>query len=325
MTPAVAPRELVNPAVFDFTNMSNARVGINRIGVDYPARSWRVADNDQHRRRRQQIGHFHSSALAGTDRRRDVRRRHSVPGPPGSALQLSVGIDDGATCTDGVTFRVTAGGTELWHQNFNLGTWHDVVLSLAAYAGSTVPIRLISNPGPAANPNCDWAGWSEVALVAPTSAISVPLSLASAAIFSGIDGASYTPYFGIDGHRLTNAAIPGGFTIFTQPGPAVASGTNLATLAFDVWQWANDGSPPKPGSVFNAGTVLERDFQRGDGRIPLSLLITRRTRAGRSCRGRCGRQQILFNSAGARGSSTAPTATTASPSQSASTDCPTGR
>ena len=103
----------------------------------------------------------------------------------GATLQFSVAVADNQTCTDGVTFRVTVGGTELWQQNVGRTGWQDVVLSLAAYGGSTVPLRLISNPGSAGNPSCDWSLWSQVALVAPGTRIDVPVTMAGGSVFPG--------------------------------------------------------------------------------------------------------------------------------------------
>jgi hypothetical protein len=182
---------------------------------------------------------------------------YSVTVPVGAALQFGVAVADNAACTDGVTFRVMVGGTEIWHQNVGRDGWHDVVRSLAAYTGSAVPLRLITNPGPAQNAGCDSSLWSGVALVAPTggSAISVPIALAAGSAFSGFDGGGSfsltTPAFG----TVTDLAVPGAFTIFTQPGSSVTNGTNLATLPFNVWSRSHDGAFAQPVSVFNAGAV----------------------------------------------------------------------
>jgi hypothetical protein len=89
---------------------------------------------------------------------------YSLPVPPRAILQFSVGVQADALCGDGVTFRVTAGGTELWQQHVPQAVFRDGVLRLDAYSGSTVPLRLISHPGPANNPNCDWAWWIRLAL-----------------------------------------------------------------------------------------------------------------------------------------------------------------
>jgi hypothetical protein len=257
VTPSFAHVELAPPALFDFTNLSNARVGLTYQGVDYPlaygATVYETTDTVGGVARSGLFIHPpYQGSIGG-----ETFVEYSVPLPAGATLQFSVGINDGATCTDGVTFRVTADGTEIWRQNYGLGAWHDTALSLAAYAGRTIPLRLISNPGPAGNPSCDWSAWSEVAIVAPTPAVSVPMTLASGSTFSAIDGASYTPTSSSTG-TVDAAAVPGGFTIFTQPGQSIASGTNIATLPFDLWRWDKDGTTPQPGGVYGAGTVGPR-------------------------------------------------------------------
>src|SRR5262249_52625480 len=131
----------------------------------------------------------------------------------------------------------------------------DAILNLAAYGGSTVALRLITNPGASNNPSCDWALWSQVAMNAPPpSPISIPLSLASGSVAAGFDGdgvlssgSSLTP-------TVSGVALPGSFTVFTQTGPAVSSGTNLAGVAFDVWGGSH-GELAVPGGIFGAGSV----------------------------------------------------------------------
>jgi hypothetical protein len=180
---------------------------------------------------------------------------YPVPVPAGATMQFSVGIDDGAACTDGVTFRVTADGLELWSQSVSRGAWQDVLLDLAAYGGSTVALRLISHPGPSNNPSCDWALWSQLSLGATATPppISVPMSLASGSVVSGFDGDGVlsgpplTP-------TVTNVPLPGAFTVFTRVGTAVSNGTNLANLPFDVWRAAH-GELAVPGGMFGAGAV----------------------------------------------------------------------
>ena len=255
VTPSFAHLELAPPVAFDFTDLSRARGGVRYQGADYPigfgAAVWIQANTVGGESRSGIFIHPPWQGQVGGE----TFAEYVVPVPSGApALRFSVGIDDGASCTDGVTFRVTVSGSEMWSQNFNRGAWHDVVLSLAAYAGTTVPLRLISNPGPAGNPSCDWASWTKVAIAAPTPTIDVPITLASSSIFSGIDGAPYVPTSPTSG-TVTGVAIPGGFTVFTQPGSTVASGTSLTTLPFDVWSADQSGGLLKPGSVFGAGSV----------------------------------------------------------------------
>ncbi len=254
VTPWFAHIELVPPAGYDFMNLSRARTGVTYQGAEYPLAYGAVvqAQNGTVASESRASIYIHppwQGQFGG-----ETFAEYTLQVPADAALQFSVGIGDASTCTDGVTFRVTIGGVEAWSQNFNRGAWHDVVLSLAQYAGTTIALRVIANPGPAANTGCDGALWSRVGLAAPTLPIDVPLALAAGSTFSGIDGASYTPASSASG-KVTNAAIPGAFTIFTQPGTAAGSGTNLATLPFDVWHWTKDGAMLQPGGVLGAGGV----------------------------------------------------------------------
>src|SRR5262249_26109753 len=95
--------------------------------------------------------------------------QYSVPIAPSGQFQFSVGIQDGASCNaDGVTFRVTVNGAELYRQTFNPGAWHDGTVDLSKYANRTVRFRVISNPGPQSNPTCDWSAWSRLEVVYPS-------------------------------------------------------------------------------------------------------------------------------------------------------------
>ena len=180
---------------------------------------------------------------------------YSVPVPTNATMQFSVGVDDGGTCTDGVTFRITANGSELWHQHVNRGGWQDILLNVAAWSGTTVALRLISNPGPAGNPHCDRSLWSQLTLaVPPTESIAVPLALATGSVIAGFDGdgtlSSAVPLSA----TVSNVRVPGAFTVFTQVGAAVSAGTNLASLPFEVWG-SSHGERAIPGGIFGSGSI----------------------------------------------------------------------
>ncbi len=181
----------------------------------------------------------------------------SLPVPSGGMLQFSVGVADNATCTDGVTFRVTAGGTEMWRQHVLRTGWQDALVNLASYSGTTVPVRFVSNPGPAGNAGCDWSIWSGAKLVVAPSAtipISIPLALSSGSVESGFDGNGTYASTGTLAGTVTNFSVPGQFTLFTQNGVAVSNGTNLAALPFQKWIWAH-GDIAEPGAWTNAGST----------------------------------------------------------------------
>lgn len=250
--------ETLPPAVasFDFeVGLLTSHVGVRYQGVDTPLGNGAVI--------------VPSAITAGGDTRSglfihppyqaqiggETFAEYSLPIPAGATLQFDVGVADNASCTDGVTFRVTVSGTLQWQQHFTRTGWHHVSLSLAAFGGSTVPLRIISNPGPANDPYCDWAVWNHVTLTAPASAlsISVPLALGAGSVFSGFDGDGSFSLSGLSA-TVSNLPVPGHFTIFTQPGAAVSSGINLASLPFQIWHSKHD-ELVLPGAVFGAGAI----------------------------------------------------------------------
>ena len=172
--------------------------------------------------------------------------------PVGASLRFSVGVADNANCTDGVTFRVTIAGTELWRQHVSRTGWQDATLNLSSYGGTTVPIRLISHPGPANNSGCDWSLWNGLTMftVPDGAPISIPLALSSGSVVSGYDGTgTYTPTGALTG-TVNGFTVPGQFTLITQDGVSVANGTNLAALLLpdlDMGAWRP--RPARRGSI----------------------------------------------------------------------------
>lgn len=181
--------------------------------------------------------------------------QYDVPVTDGALMQFAAGIGDGASCSDGVTFRVTANGFELWSEHVMPGTWHDVVLNLAAFAGKTIALRLISDPGPAGLPWCDWARWANASIATPVSGAtaSIPLALAAGSVVNGFDADGTLSSSGLTA-TVAGVPMPGAFTVFTQAGTAVAAGSNLASIPLTVWSAARGGLV-RPGSVFNTGSV----------------------------------------------------------------------
>jgi hypothetical protein len=182
--------------------------------------------------------------------------QYSVAVPTGGRFQFSVGIWDGASCTDGITFRVTVNGAELYKQTFGLGAWHDGVVDLSQYAGSTVALRIINNPGPQGNPGCDYGFWSQLELVsAPTMpTISVPLTLANGVAFSGFTGDGSFTLNTPQSATVSSLPVPGRFIVFTQAGTAVSSGTNLLNVPFESWTSA-PGQLAVPAAAIYAGII----------------------------------------------------------------------
>src|SRR5262249_27340414 len=143
VTQSFAHIELTRAPVTDFTDLGHARLGVRYQGVDYPIGFGAVVQTQNNtvggENRPSIFIHPPWQGQVGGE----TFAEYSVPVPAGGALRFSVGIDDGASCnSDGVTFRVTVNGSQIWRQTFTRGAWHDVALSLAAYAGTTVPVRL---------------------------------------------------------------------------------------------------------------------------------------------------------------------------------------
>jgi len=181
---------------------------------------------------------------------------YAVAVPRAATLRFAVAVADNANCTDGVTFRVTANGAELWSQHLLRTGWQEVALGLAAYADQTLALRLISHPGPANNPNCDWSLWSGAHLeVAPaTGTIAVPLAFGPGDLYSGFDGDGLLTVAPPSGAVVSNVPVPGRFTVFTAPGPAVSAGSTLTALPFQTWRAGRD-ELAQLGSIFDSGTI----------------------------------------------------------------------
>lgn len=166
----------------------------------------------------------------------------SIPIGGGMKFQFSNGIQDGASCNvDGLTFRVTVNGAEVYKQNYGIGAWHDGAVDLNAYANSTIQLRIIDNPGPQNNPNCDWGVWSQLALVHSTaqdSFVSIPMTLASGSTFSGSSGDGSVSLNSPLSAAVSSVPLPAEFTVFTQAGAAVSNGINIANLTYETFQAA---------------------------------------------------------------------------------------
>ena len=76
--------------------------------------------------------------------------------------------DSGPTepLSDGVTFRVWAGGAKLFERHTDSKTWVDGEADLSKYAGRRILLRLESHPGPAKSTTCDSSYWAEPTIVA---------------------------------------------------------------------------------------------------------------------------------------------------------------
>jgi hypothetical protein len=110
--------ERVTAAPFDFAQqLINAHTGVRYQGADTPMGNGAIA--------------FSTGGIVGGVTRSGITLQppfnaqvggsafvqYAVPVPTGAVMRFAVGVAGGASCTDGVTFRVTANDFELWSQH----------------------------------------------------------------------------------------------------------------------------------------------------------------------------------------------------------------
>ncbi len=239
-----------------FKNLWAAKVGITYLGADLP-----LADGATAQIQNATIGGVERQALfmappwqAHVGGETFVEWQVRVDGP--TEFSFSVGVNDGAACdTDGVTFRVEVNGVEEWRQNIFTGRWVDASVDLSPYAGSTVSLRLVTNPGPRNDPNCDWASYSNLSLVSlGGNSISVPVTFRPGISSNNLVGdgsfAVRSPGTGI----VAGVPVPGRFVLFSKPPTPATDGAVLASLPYEVWK-GSDGQLAAPGTAFGSGSV----------------------------------------------------------------------
>jgi len=179
---------------------------------------------------------------------------YAIAAPSNTQFSFSVGVADDAACTDGVTFRVLVNGQEKWRQHVVRTGWMPGTVDLSALGGTTLQLRLVTNPGAAKNPNCDWAAFSQLALVPASSSVSVPLALGAGASFSGFSGEGSYSASGAGAATVSGTALPGRFVVFLTGASSVAAGSSLLSLPFESWIGSGKYLP-LPGQVFGSGTI----------------------------------------------------------------------
>jgi hypothetical protein len=174
-----------------------------------------------------------------------------------SIFSFSVGVDDGATCTDGVTFRVVVNGAEAWQQHVLHQGWVQGSLDLSAYVGKELNLRIVTNPGLANNVNCDWASFSQLSLTPLNkTTISVPVALQPGATVTGFSGYGTPTADSSRTLKISDISVPGWFLIAFRPGTPVASGASLTSLPVEVWS-GFEGELPAPAAFAGAGTISD--------------------------------------------------------------------
>jgi hypothetical protein len=178
----------------------------------------------------------------------------AVPETPHPALAYAVGISDMAGPTDGVTFRITVEGKEVWREHILKGGWQPGRIDLTAWSGRTIRLRLITHPGPKDDATFDHAGWSAVRLLAEANVanaaakVSLPSGATEAACFCS-GGTSVRNGDAVD---FKDISLPGRVCVFLKPGQAVTLPQNLLDLPHD--SSLVSAGIAATGSVYGSGT-----------------------------------------------------------------------
>ena len=74
-------------------------------------------------------------------------------------LDFDIGLREGSEKSDGVTFIVSIGGTEIFRRLHKRQKWEHVRLDLTPYRNQRVTLRFSTAPGPVGDPAWDWGMW----------------------------------------------------------------------------------------------------------------------------------------------------------------------
>ena len=184
---------------------------------------------------------------------------YTVPVPKSNSVsfQFAPGILDGVNGlrVGPMTFKVEVNGSLQWSQDVSTGAWQPGSIDLAAFAGQTITIRLISNPGPANNSSYAWGGWSALQLVLGQSqpvadfAVTLPNGVTPVSVFSP------SPFTLASG-QLNFSRFPLGSTavlLLTTP-QKFGVGQSLLNLPFADSQ-SSDGELAGPNTTTYNGVV----------------------------------------------------------------------
>ncbi len=88
----------------------------------------------------------------------------NLPQAQDATFVFSMGMGDGSHFSDGVTFNVLVNGQSRSEQFIDTRGWGDAQISLAEFAGETVLLELMTQPGESAD--YDWAHWADLFITA---------------------------------------------------------------------------------------------------------------------------------------------------------------
>ena len=93
----------------------------------------------------------------------------SLPDSSRIRLEFDMGLPEGSENSDGVTFVVSIGGTEIFRRHHKEQKWQHISLDLTSYRGKHITLRFTTNPGPHGNTGWDWARWGQPKIISEPS------------------------------------------------------------------------------------------------------------------------------------------------------------
>ncbi len=186
-------------------------------------------------------------------------------------LRFSIALRDGVNGrSDGVTFQVLVDGRSVFRRHWSESRWQDCRVDLAAFAGRTVRLRLVTGPGPARDVSFDWALWGapRIRLQPETTPrrveYSTPVALES--ILSSLGNAVPVEPTRDDGvfSYLVHTPVPVTLTFLGRRPLSVSLPVELARTTFSVSAEVHGQAAPLPMRpvTFAPGTGTARGRQR---------------------------------------------------------------
>lgn len=186
--------------------------------------------------------------------------RVKLPTSPAATLRGSMRLADGATGSDGVTYRVFMDDQQIFERHVTGHAWEDFAVDLSAGAGRSVELRFVADPGPGFNTAFDWTWWGDRRIelpgyVAPALDWKTPPAVDLTKLASTPNG-SWAPLSAFKGRR------------------SVELGRDAATLGYQgddgtiEYRWTRPVEPNDPP----LGRWVMHARMRGDRQVELPLM-----------------------------------------------------
>ena len=162
-------------------------------------------------------------------------------------LNFDIGLREGSEKSDGVTFIVSIGGTEIFRRLHKRQKWEHVRLDLTPYRNQRVVLRFSTAPGPVGDPAWDWAMWGEPKITyEPVSRLTeIGFFIPDEPTRSFPDTLENRG----DGQYWLKTQLPAHVLIFFEPGQQLVSPYNLRDTEFALGLQFED--------IFRLGSVSE--------------------------------------------------------------------